>query len=242
MSRSSIWVLSVTVRAPVSMGISTYFVQHFVALSGTSPFASNRAMTDWPKSAKWTQQQSERMEEKRATAKKEWDDRQSWKRQWVEEKGKGAYRPWKLRRSLLEQWHGTAKCQKESWEPQQDSPSLLEAETGRGKEERRAGEARGQEGRRVGGESTASKVRPRKSDGRSRSPTEQDADPGQLHAAAARHDGLGAPRRGAHSLGQSIGSLWISGFVGLWVWFECRRELWECVGECDGRVVSRRPG
>ena len=42
-----------------------FLVQHFVALSGTSPFASNRAMTDWSKSAKWTQQQSEREETRR---------------------------------------------------------------------------------------------------------------------------------------------------------------------------------
>ena len=59
-------------------------MQHFVALSGTSPFASNRAMAEWPKTAQWTQEQTKRMEHKRATAKEEWDDRQSWKRQWVQ--------------------------------------------------------------------------------------------------------------------------------------------------------------
>ena len=191
------------------MGRWTYFlVQHFVALSGTSPFASNRAMAEWPKTAQWTQEQTKRMEHKRATAKEEWDDRQSWKRQWVQaERKKGGYRPWKLRRRLLEQCRAAAKCQKESWERQQDSPSLLEAETGRGKAGRRGGEGRGEDGRRGGGRSTASKVRPRKSDRRPRSSLEQDADTDQLLAAAAHHDGLGASRRGAHLLGQSIRSL-----------------------------------
>ena len=49
-----------------------------------STFASNRAMADWPSTAPWTRSQSERMEQKRTTAKEEWTERQTWKRQWSE--------------------------------------------------------------------------------------------------------------------------------------------------------------
>ena len=70
------------------------------------------------------------------------------------------------------------------------------------------GEEKGEEKEEEGtdGEPTASEVRPQNSDGRPRSPPGQDADPFQLPAAAAHHDGLGPTRRGAHLLCQSIRS------------------------------------
>ena len=45
-------------------------------------------MADWPSTAPWTQSQTERMEKKRAAAKDEWAERQTWKRQSGEEQAK----------------------------------------------------------------------------------------------------------------------------------------------------------